>query len=472
MTKPKFSIFNSRFSNLNSQRGSVLISLLITAATFSIIIYSLLAVLASQFDFSFRQTAHDQSLNIAEAGTNYYLYHLIQDPTDFQDGTGGPGPYVHDYRDPQGSIIGQFSLEITPPEVGSSIVTVKSTAWTTRFPDVKQTVVARFGQSSYASFAFLSNASLWLGTGITVNGKVHTNTGIRQDGINTSTVASAKETYKCGKETGCSPTQDKPGVWGIGEDKSLWDYPVPAIDFDAISYDFGQMRSAAQTDGVYMDRSGKHGYHVVFNASGTVDIYRVNSAQRLHGWSADEGGCARRRQIVTGQNLLGTYNVADTPIIFLEDTIWVSGVVNGRVTLVAARFPISTSKTNIWIYDNVTYLEKDGNHALGLIANNDIYFARDIPDDFEINAALLAQQGRIMRHGYLSFCGSHPNAVRNSLSIYGALIPYQKPYWNFGTAPDSGFRTRTITFDLNLSYNPPPYYPSVGGIETLSWQRQ
>ena len=59
MTKPKFSILNFQFSNFNSQRGSVLISLLITAATFSIIIYSLLAVLASQFDFSFRQTAHD-----------------------------------------------------------------------------------------------------------------------------------------------------------------------------------------------------------------------------------------------------------------------------------------------------------------------------------------------------------------------------------------------------------------------------
>lgn len=455
----------------HSNRGSVLISLLVTAAVFSIIIYSLLAIIATQFDFSFRRIANDQSLHIAEAGANYYYWHLLQDPTDFQDGTGSPGPYIHDYRDPQGTIIGKFSLEITPPEVGSSIVIVKSTAWTLRFPNIKRTVTARFGQSSYASFAFLSNASLWFGSGITVNGKVHTNTGIRQDGINTSKVTSAKETYRCGKETGCSPTQDKPGVWGIGEDKSLWEFPVPAVDFDAISYDFGQMRSEAQATGVYYGRSQKYGYNLVFNADGTVNIYEVTRTRRIQGYASDGTGCAARRQIITDQNLLVTYNVSDAPIIFLEDNTWVSGVINGRITVAAARFPIQSQKTNIWIYDNLTYLEKDGNHALGLIANNDIYFARDIPDDFEINAALLAQQGHIMRHGYLWFCGDHPNAVRNSLTIYGSLISYQKSYWNFGTTPSSGFKTRTVIFDPHLVYNPPPYYPSIGSYETISWEQ-
>lgn len=454
-----------------SQRGSILIALLVAAATFSIIIYSLLAVIATQFDFSFRQVSHDQALNIAEAGINYYRWHLLQSPDDFTDGTGGPGPYLHDYRDPQGSIIGQYSLEIIPPEEGSTIVTIRSTGSTADFPAIKRTVTALLGQSSYAQYAFLSNASSWFGSGITVYGKIHSNNGIRQDGLNISTVSSAKETYTCGSETGCNPSQTKPGVWGAGGDQSLWQFPVPAIDFNAISFDFAQMRQEAQTNGLYMGPSAAYGYNVVFQGNGTFTVSRVTGTSSVYGY-ASEDGCRRRRQIITSQTLLGTYNVADTRIIFLEDMSWVSGTLNGKATLTAARFPIDTYNTNIWINNNLTYVAKDGNHSLGLIAQNDIYYARDIPNDFEINAALMAQKGRVIRHGYLSWCGSHPNAVRNSLTLYGALISNLKSYWNFGNPPSSGFRTRTSTYDTNLLYNPPPYYPSTGGYDLISWTEE
>jgi hypothetical protein len=457
------------------QRGSVLISLLIAAAVFSIIIYSLLAVIAIQFDFSFRQTARDQALNIAEAGVNYYRWHLLQAPEDFQDGTAQPGPYLHDYRDPQGSIIGQYSLEITPPGEGATVVTIKSTGWTSAYPNVKRTVVVRLGQSSYASYAFLNNASIWFGSGITINGKIHGNNGIRQDGLNTGKVTSAKETYTCGRETGCSWPQTKPGVWGIGEDQSLWEFPVPAIDFDIFSFDFVTMRSEAQTTGVYHGVSGAYGYNVVFNANGTFNIYRVTSASSIYGYAAEDG-CRSRLQTINNQTLLGTYNLADVPIIFLEDRTWVSGTVNGKTTLVAARFPIETYQTNIWINDNLTYLEKDGNHSLGLIAQNDIYYARDIPNDFEVNAALMAQQGHIIRHGYFNYgsCSSHPNSIRNSLTLYGSLISNEKSYWNFRSWSGllSGFQTRTTTFDTNLVYQPPPYYPTIGGYDFLSWSEE
>ncbi len=455
-----------------SDRGSVLISLLITTATIPIMLYSLLAVLAAQFEFSFRGVAGDQATHIAEAGINYYRWHLLQDPTDFWDGNapGSQGPYLHDYRDPQGDVIGQYSLEITPPEVGSTTVTLKSTGSTTRFPNIQRTITARFGQTSYASFAFLSNSPLWLATGITVNGRVHSNTGIRQDGINISTITSSLNQYQCGKETGCSPTQMKPGVWGIGQDATLWKYPLPLVDFDAISYDFGQIRDAAQQTGVYYDQSNKYGYHVVFNSNGTFDVYLVDQADRQHGYADDGTGCANRRQVISSETFLGNFTVNDNPVAFFEDNVWVSGVVNGRMSVIAAHFPLASQKTNILIYDNLTYLAKDGNHALGLIANNDIYFTRDIPDDFEVNAALLAQLGRVMRHGYLSFCGPHSNAVRNSLTIYGSLISYQKSYWNFGTDPESGFVTRNINFDTNMNFNPPPYYPALGSYGFISWE--
>lgn len=455
--------------NIKPQEGTVLISLLVTAAVFSIVIYSLLAVISAQFDFTFRQVSYDQALNVAEAGANYYRWHLLQAPEDFWDGTGSqPGPYLHDYRDPQGNIIGRYELEITPPEEGSTIVTIRSAGYTLDHPNIKRTVTVRLGQASYAQYAFLMNASSWFGSGITVYGKIHSNYGIRQDGVNISTVTSAQETYTCGSETGCSPPQTKPGVWGAGGDQGLWQFPVPAVDFDAISFDFAQMRTEAQTNGVYYGPSGSYGYNVEFQSDATVDIYRVTSTQRPYSYDSSDG-CQRRREIIYSQTFLASYNISEAPIIFLEDITWVSGVVNGKTTLVAARFPIGSFATNIWIRGNLTYLAKDGNHNLGLIAQNDIYYVRDIPNDFEVDAAMLAQQGRVIRHGYLWFCGSHPNAVRNSLTLYGSLITNKKSYWNWGSLPYSGFRTRTTNFDTNLVYAPPPYYPSVGSYSLISW---
>ncbi len=457
--------------DFNSQQGSVLVALLISAATFSIIIYSLLAILASQFDFSFRRESHDQALNIAEAGINYYRWHLLQAPDDFQDGTGGPGPYIHDYRDPQGNIIGEYSLEITPPSEGSTIVTVKSTGHTNDYPLVKRAITAQLGQTSYAQYAFLTGASSWFGSGITVFGPIHSNNGIRQDGVNISTVTSAQTTYTCGSETGCSPSQTMPGVWGSGGDSGLWDFPVPAIDFDAISFDFGEMRTEAQANGVYLGPSGSWGYHVIFFPDSTVDIYTVTNTSRPYGYAVEDG-CQRRREIINTQNFLGRWDISDAPIIFLEDRTWVNGTVNGRTTVVAARFPIGSFDTNIWIPSSLTYLAKDGNHSLGLIAQNDIYFTRDIPTDFEVDAALMAQQGHIIRHGYLWFCGNHSNAVRNSLTLYGSHISNLKSYWNFGSSPSSGFITRTSNYDANLLYDPPPYYPSTGLFDLISWEEE
>ena len=102
-----------------STRGDVLTAILIITGAFIIVIYGLLFILSLQFDFSNRQTASEEAIHISEAGVNYYRWHLAHDPDDFSDGTGNPGPYEHDYLDPQGASVGKFSLEITPPSEGS-----------------------------------------------------------------------------------------------------------------------------------------------------------------------------------------------------------------------------------------------------------------------------------------------------------------------------------------------------------------
>lgn len=463
------------------QRGSILPALLIISGAFIVVIYGLLFVLTLQFDFSQRQMASERALHIAEAGINYYRWHLAHDPDDFADGTGVEGQqYEHNYLDPQGESIGNFSLEIAPPTEGSSIVTIGSTGWSNEFPKIKRTITAQYGIPSFSRFSFLSNASSWYGTGITINGQVHSNNGIRMDGTNTSLVTSAKDEYRCGSETGCHPPEPKPGVWGSGGDKGLWQFPVPVVDFDSISFNFAQMKEDAQNTGLYMDASGASGYHIIFFSDGTFRLFRVNSTDYIRGYSVPGqglgeegvGGCRQLHQIITDETLLGTYDISDTPIIFVEDDLWVQGTITGRLSVVAARFPIVSSDVNIWIPNNITYANYDGSSVLGLISQNNIFLARDVPDDFQIDAVLMAQSGKVIRHGYFDWCGGTEGAVKDKLTINGSIISYFKSYWNFGAGPESGFVEREINYDTNALFTPPPYFPTTGDYELISWKEE
>lgn len=471
---------NNNALKYNILTGTITPALLIITGAFVIVIYGLLFVLTLQLNYSHRQIASERALNIAEVGVNYYAWHLSHDPYDYKDGGEDEGPYVHRYSDPEGGEIGSYSLEITPPEEGSSIVTIRSTGWVDEYPGVTRTIVAKYGTVSLSEFSFLSNASAWYGEGSVVTGRIHSNNGIRMDGTNTAVVSSAKETYKCGQETGCHPPVWKPGVWGSGGDQGLWRFPVPQIDFDSFSFDFAGMRDGAQTDGLYLEPSGKRGYHIEFVSDGTVKVSEIKRVSFVEGYSvpgqglgkAGVGGCEKLHQIIENETLIGTYNVTDVPVIFVEDDIWVEGDVRGRVTVAAVHFPVRSSQVNIWIPDNITYTSYDGSDSLGLIAQNDIYFGRDVPDDFKIDAVLMSQLGKIIRHGYFDWCGGAEEAVKDKLTIIGSVVSYFNSYWNFGTGPESGFTEVELYYDPNVSTSPPPYYPSSGAYQFISWEEE
>jgi len=71
-----------------------------------------------------REIYKKRLLAIAEAGIEYYRWHLNHAPKDYYDGTNQPGLYIHNFYDRLGNLIGTFNLEITPPPVGSTIVKV------------------------------------------------------------------------------------------------------------------------------------------------------------------------------------------------------------------------------------------------------------------------------------------------------------------------------------------------------------
>jgi len=451
-----------------NSRGIASIFVLVFGIAASMIFGSLILMVGNEYQSGRRRSGVETALTVAEAGVQYYRWHLSHAPDDFQDGIGSPGPYVHEFKDPQGDVVGYYSLEIIPPERGYTNVTIVSTGWTTQYPEIKRTVRAQYGLPSLARYSFLHNANVWFGQGLTVHGRALSNGGIRQDGINDSIIMSAKETYTCGSETGCSPSRTKNGVWGEGGPSTLWEFPVLPEDFDAISVDFVTMKAAAQEDGSYFGVTSSPGYRIVFLNNGTANVYRVTSTNYYRGYDSDTG-CTNLYQRITNQTSLGNYNLKTHPVFFFEDQLWVEGVVNGQATVVAARFPINTYNEDIWINNNVTYLAKDGKNHLGIIAQDDIYFGKDVPNDFKIHAVLLAQQGKIIRHHY-NYCTGYSNAVRDHLEIYGSVISNQKSYWNWGNEPSSGFEVRDVYFDSSSALNPPPFFPASGDYEFISWE--
>ncbi len=460
------------FRSFGDSSGNISVFVLVIGVVFSLVIGGLVVFSGVEYTNTRRSESFHNALSIAEAGVNYYRWHLAHEPDDYQDGTGQPGPYEHDYNDPESDVTGKFSLEIVPPEEGSEIVTIKSTGWTDRFPLVRRTVTARYGPEPLTKFSFLHNSNVWFGSGLTVYGEVFSNGGIRFDGVNQSVVQSSRDTYTCGSETGCSPAQTRPGVWGGGGPSGLWEFPVPQFDFDGVVTDFNAMRAAAQANGVYLAPSSNWGYHMVFRSDGTVDIYEVTSAGNRRGWSVEEG-CENLYQRIISQSLIGSYDLDDNKIIYAEDTVWVEGDVRGNTTVVAARLPVGTYTTDMWINDNVEYSTLDGSDNLGLIAQNNIYYARNIPNDFVINAAMMAQAGRIMRH-YYNYCESTSYARRDTLTIFGSVISNQKSYWNYSNYSGllSGFYYRDITFNQQSATSPSPYFPSTSNVTILSWEEE
>ena len=470
-------IHNSLF---NRSSGSISILILIFGIVFSVAISGLVVMAATQYTSSIRTEAFEQSLSIAQAGAEYYRWHLTHAPTDYKDGTTNPGPYVHQLTDAYGNTTGTYSLTISPPATGSSTITISSTGWINAHPDIKRTVVATYGIPPLVKYAFVQNANMWIGHKTTVNGPLFSNGGIRMDGTNTSTVQSAKDTYTCGTDTGCDPSETKPGIWGNGGPANLWQFPVGSIDFNKIVVDFNTLQKTAQTSGTYLTNSGAYGYHLIFTSDGNVSVKKVTTAKNKKGWSV-EGGCENLYQEIQKEDAVTTYSLAQKSVIFAEDNLWVDGIVKGKITVVAAKFPIDLNAMNIWVNNNLTYATQDGTNATGLIAQNNIYFPASVPQDFVIHGALLAQKGRILRHNYkYKDCNMENDAVRQTLTILGSIISNQKSYWNYGTGlgegdttgPVSGFGNRTLIYDPHLEALPPPYFPVQGDYQFLSWEEK
>lgn len=473
-----------------------------------------------------------QSFNIAEAGLNYYLWHLNHDNTDYKDGNTTPttpdpllgyGPYEHDYVDTTGKVLGTYTLYINPAGNGSTIVKVRSIGQANG-SNIKRTVEAQIGSPSFANYGVVSDGALWFGNTETADGPIHSNQGIRLDGANTSTASSANATYT--PPSGLGGGTNNPGVWCHASvtspvncntrSKADWVYPVSSVDFNQVSSSLCNIKKAAfaavastaslatQANAcsqlpttrttTYLPRRNTtfnltRGYLIQLNTNGTYDLYNVNGENdRLTPYTS----------ALTLSTVQTGITIPAAGVIYAEDNVWVRSnpTYHGRVTVASGRLTASSaaSYTNIVIADDLAYSTKNGSDAIGLVSQDSVIIAPYAPPstgsfNFEVDAAVLAQTGEVWYPGRYrtdsNRCTRGWGNSNQTYTFYGSVATRQTWTWtwlqtgancNFADTVlvsgerISGILNNTTQYDYNLRYAPPPSYPLTAGYNFLSWR--
>lgn len=430
-------------------------------------------------------TAATRGLAIAEAGLEYYRWFLAHYPNDLQNGTGVAGPYSIPYNDPEGGETGTISLAITGnTSCGvTTSIDIRSTGIPVENPSAARTIVARYAQPSVARFSYVLNDSVWAGADRIILGPYHSNGGVRMDGTANSPVTSSLSTWLCTSAFGCSPNQTKNGVWGAGTNQTLWDFPVPQVDFAGIAADFGSLKTTANASGIYLPRysSGNsnnanywRGYHLIFNGNGTVTVRRVSNTTSLSSTHVNAQDTVDRT-LISNESFYNTYTLsANCGLIFVEDNLWIEGTIDRKVTVVAANVTTTGIAPNAMLPDNITYAATDGSDGLTLIAENNILITPDSPNMMTLNGIFVAQGGAFGRNLYSCYGSYEP---RGTLTILGTTVSNLRTGTKWingcGWFGDGGYQLRIDAFDRKLSTDPPPFTPTTStDYEFVDWREQ
>ncbi|MBI5906710.1 hypothetical protein HY857_01510 [Candidatus Saccharibacteria bacterium] len=471
-----------------------------------------------------------KAFNIAEAGVNYYLWHLSHNATDYKDGqttpttpdpTLGYGPYVHSYVDDNAKVEGTYTLWIKPQGGGSTLVDLRSIGQVTG-SNITRTIQAQLGAPSFASYAVLSDSALWFGNTEDADGPIFSNQGVKMDGSNNDTVSSANASYTPSVAIG-GDGSSHPGVWCnlsvtspvdcATRSKDNWIYPAPAIDFNQISGTLctikklafaadsatsalaGQANACNQTPTTrtasyipQRDSSANtsRGYLIELNSNGKYNLYTLNN---------EKDTFTSYTTALSPTLVASNIPISSSGIIYVEDNVWVRSnpTFHGRVSIAAGRLATSVT-ANVTVADDLAYTAKDGSDAVGLIAEGNVSiapYAAPATGSFtlEVDAAVIAANGNVWFPARYSFASQRCTRgyVSNNqlLNFYGSIAVRQTWTWSWQlnnscgdavadpSVPGqyiSGFKYNTTHYDHNLLYNPPPSFPVTSSYNILSWR--
>jgi hypothetical protein len=477
------SLYRKKNKFRSQPRGFLMLLAIVFGSIFLTVLGALSSFSLTQNHVQSSATGKSKALSLAEAGLEYYRWFLAHNPTDLQNGTGHAGPYVITQSDPEGGTIGTYSLNITGNQSCGQItsVDITSTGNPSDGSNVSRTVKARYAQPTVAQYSYVVNDSVWAGSDRVINGPYHSNGGVRMDGTANAGVTSSLSTWTCTSDFGCAFDQTKNGVFGAGPNSTLWTYPTPQVDFSGIAADFGGLKTKAQATGLYFPRyssgtsgnaSYSRGYHLIFNAGGTVTVKKVSNTTAITVQPINPADSTTDRTVISSETLLGTYTIPSScGLIYVEDNVWVEGTITNKITLISADVVNAGVTPSAMLPNNITYSGTSAGFTL--IAENDVLVTGISPNALALNGIFIAQGGAFGRNYYGCPSSYEPRAT---LTIHGTTVSNKRTgtkWMNGCSGGDAGYQTRTDAFDRALSTDPPPFTPNIStDYEFVDWHEQ
>lgn len=467
-----------------------MISLLVIGfmGVFGMMIAALSGYVIMQAKYGRAVHAREQALHAAEAGLEYYRWFIEHNPTIRDTGAGIVSPYSFSISDPEGGVVGGATISATPAMECGTVQWIDLVATGTASVDPKysRTISSRYMKRSVAEYSYIVDTDVVAFSDRTIRGPYHSNGGVRMDSMHNADVTSAVPTWNCTTSYSCNPAQpNAPGVVGNGSNPTLWKYAVDSINFGTIGVNFATLRTKAMTQGgiYYASSTGavsERGYHLIFNANGTVTVKRVtdtscvDSQSSQYGWGSE---CS----IINNETTLGTYAIPPScSLIFLNDRAWIEGTVKGKVTVVAAT-PLETSTSpDVYLKNNILYTTTDGSDGITIMAERNVLLPLQSPTNMTINGIFVAQSGHYGRD-YFTTSGSHqvpsqydPYVLQDTLNTTGTVVSSGRTgtAWKSGSTYTSGYTTRNDYYDQLLSQSPPPFTPTAVALYTYALWRE
>ena len=509
-------------------RGSILAYALVILTMSMIMMVSIMGYVSGQLKFSLNRVEKQKSLEVAEAGIFYYRWYLAHQTSGKTAaqmkaflGNGGPLGFAFQ-SDYEG--IGKYSIVVTPPDPSSTIIIVKSTGWSYKESDLKRTVQVRFRRPSWSEYAMLANDFMRFGEGTEVYGKIHSNEGIRFDGLAHNVVSSLvptvddpdhtggsefgvhthknlppsttiNDTFRSQEAPPTSPVPTRTDVFQAGRQ-----FPVSEVSFSGVLSDLSYMKGIACVyntnptpsctvtnacnsagTGCYFDASSV-GRQIILKANGTYDIYTVSSYDT--GTNAITGYVGIKSNnkacVVTATNgtpvkcvsvsgctcVYTNYKIPDNGVIFVENNVWLDANPSGSNY---EKLDKSYKGSTLMSTEAKVSVVAGGSSSTMFIGGSKLEYARS--NGSNILGIIGAQDVEVINNSLdtLVISGAiiaqSGRVGRDDYGDYKSSLTVNgsigtNQRYGFAWTDGTGYTTRILNFDNNLLYYPPPYFPT------------
>jgi Tfp pilus assembly protein PilX len=446
---------------VKQEQGIAMVLVVLIGAMVTLLSIILIDTVQSESNRSVQQVSSGTSFQAAEAGVEDYVSKMVDDrgyylhyihpgestrrePGGTNVASGGvqtAWTYANSWSYPNGKDAWralpngyEYNLRVYPPGASSQYVRIVAAGRKSGSATDVRVIEMYVRPSSLADYYRVVNGPVSWGVGATTDGKIYANGTIDHDGTATGNI------YSEAQITGSVSMQNGAQRYDVDSNPDIRSQIKTPINFTSFLASFTDIKSASQLPGgIYRNDTSWDAWRFTFNAGGTVGVQ-----------GCDRTGGNDVADVLPTCGATQTLPVPANGAIYSEQDAIVQGSVKGRVTI--------ASNDDIVVSNNISFVTT-GQDVLGLVAKNNLYVAKYVPDPFTWKAAVIAQTGTWQARPWTG-------ALKSVMNFTGMAAT------DDGGSFAGMFTTRNYGYDDALLYLPPPWFPIVEDAYTVLFFRE